>query len=358
MTKPVKFEYSLRGTGRPQILLIGNGLEYDSGQVSWGKLVDNLTVSDCMPISEAEKRDVPFPLLYETIVLQKPIPSVLGIEDIKKIEKRLKAEMLKLKNDSNKLLDRLPELGADHVLTTNYSYCLEKAFFPDKDFRKSGTRTAARFNLLPLNDKGKLPNEKYRLHSGYLAANKDGSPAGLWHIHGECHASSGIVIGHDRYGRLLKRMIDCCSSINYGDLSKEGKLHTFKSWPELFLFGDVYVIGFGYAQCEFDLWWLLRRKQRERNGDGKVYFYDKAVDVTCGAGGSGSGGAEDAGSGGAGSGGDRWAAEKRLRDKLLMAHGVQILDCGSTSGMSYADFYERVFEDVKRRILAARCARS
>ena len=47
MNKPVRFNYSLRGTSRPQILLIGNGLEHDSGQVSWNELVDHLTVSDC-----------------------------------------------------------------------------------------------------------------------------------------------------------------------------------------------------------------------------------------------------------------------------------------------------------------------
>ena len=154
MNKPVRFNYSLRGTSRPQILLIGNGLEYDSGQVSWNELVDHLTVSDCVPLTKDEKKTVPFPLLYETIVLHKPIPSILGIEDIKEIEQRLRTEMINLKNDSNSLLDCLPELGVDHVMTTNYSYCLEKAFFPDKDFRKPSTRTGARFNLLPLNEKG------------------------------------------------------------------------------------------------------------------------------------------------------------------------------------------------------------
>lgn len=30
-------------------------------------------------------------------------------------------------------------------------------------------------------------------------------------------------------------------------------------------------------QCEFDLWWLLRRKQRDHYGDGRVYFYDKKI---------------------------------------------------------------------------------
>lgn len=51
-------------------------------------------------------------------------------------------------------------------------------------------------------------------------------------------------------------------------------IYEFKLQPELFLFGDIYVAGFGFAECEFDLWWLLRHKQREIYADGKVYFYE------------------------------------------------------------------------------------
>lgn len=332
MAKQVIFEYPICGSGRPQILLIGNGLEYKSGQVSWNELVKHLTVEDCVSLSEDEKKTIPFPLLYETIVLHEPVPPVLGKDDIKEIEQRLKKEMLGLKNESNDLLDRLPELGADHIFTTNYSYCLEKAFFPKKDFKKSGTRTDERFNLLPTNENGKQPNEKYRLHSGYLASKNDRMTA-LWHIHGECHAPSGIVIGHDRYGRLLNRIIDSCSKLNYKSITKQNSPHLFKSWPELFLFGDVYVIGFGYAHCEFDLWWLLRRKQRERHGDGRVYFYDKAIDMTTNS---------------------REAQDKSLRDKLLEAHGVKIIDCGLTTSASYDEFYGKVFEDVREKMKLAR----
>ena len=341
MSRAVKFDYPIRDSGRPQILLIGNGLEYKSGQVSWNALVDHLKAKDGIPIDEDEKETVPFPLLYETIAVHKPIPSVLGIKEIKEMEQRLKEEMYKLKNDSNDLLNYLPDLGVDHILTTNYSYCLEKAFFPEKDFRKSGTRTKERFNLLPLNEKGKQPNEIYRLHSGYLASNKDETTVALWHIHGESHASSGIVIGHDRYGRLLNHIIDCCCKVNYKSVTKDIGLHSFKSWPELFLFGDVYIIGFGYAQCEYDLWWLLRRKQRERHGNGRVYFYDSnTVDMTK----------------------DGYTiakriSEKNLRDKLLMAHGVEILDCGSTEETEYDEFYRNAFEDVKEKVRLAKASR-
>lgn len=355
MKKEVQFNYPIRGKGRPQIVLIGNGLERASNQVSWNQLVDNLTAANCISFSEEEKDSIPFPLLYEAIILNMPIPQVLDSAEIMREEERLKTEMGKLINVSNKLLIELPKLNADQIFTTNYSYCLEKAFMPKRNFSNSSSRSAVRYNLSPCDENGKKKREViYRLHSCYLGKNKNDTAVGLWHIHGEAGTSKGIVLGHDRYGRLLKRMIEKCSDLDFKNLGKNGKLHSFTSWPELFLFGDVYVIGFGFEQCEFDLWWLLRRKQREHYGDGKVFFYDKRItekelvemttDVTP----------------------ERLQElrkknkeiekhnrevhKKNIHHKLMQAHGVQILDLGSTNETNYNDFYMQVFEDVGKKI--------
>ena len=355
MKKNVQFEYPIRGNGRPQIVLIGNGLERKSGQVSWNKLVDNLTAANCMPLTDEEKETMPFPLLYEVLVLGRPIPRILDADAIRGEENCLKAEMKKLVNCSNDLLDELPELNADHIFTTNYSYCLEKAFFPKRDFTNSASRSSLRFNLLPVDENGKQKREsQYRLHSGYLAKNSCSTNIGLWHIHGEASASEGIVLGHDRYGRLVKRIIEICSDLDYKKITKKDESYCFTSWPELFLFGDVYVIGFGLYQSEFDLWWLLRRKQRERHGDGRVYFYDRNITMkglnpidTC----LSPEEKEDAEK----KNKDimfhnRSVEKKMLHDKLLEAHGVQIVDCGSSNDMGYDEFFKLALADVKSRI--------
>ena len=282
MKKSVRFEYPIRGNGRPQIVLIGNGLERKSGQVAWDRLVDNLTVPDCIPLTDEEKETIPFPLLYEVLVLNRPIPQILDAGAIREEEKCLKTEM---KN---------------------------------------------------------------------LVKNRNSTNAGLWHIHGEACASEGIVLGHDRYGRLLKRIIEICSDLDYRKITKRNEPHCFTSWPELFLFGDIYVIGFGFDQSEFDLWWLLRRKQRERYGDGRVFFYDKCIsekeripsdslltpeaikedrNIRLH---------------------NRAVRKKILRDKLLSAHGVQILDCGSSNETEYDEFYKCAFADVRLRIEESR----
>ncbi len=360
MRKSVNFEYPVRGSGRPQILLIGNGLERKSGQVAWGKLVDNLTEQSCIPLTEKEKESVPFPLLYEVLSLGTPIPKVLDKSDISREEKRLKEEMARLVNQSNDLLDELPKLGADHIFTTNYSYCLEKAFSPRKSFANSWTRTENRFNLsLPDAETGRQKLEReYRMHSGYLSENADATSVALWHIHGETHVPGGIVLGHDRYGRLLKRIIEVCEELDYRKIQKEDAKRSFTSWPELFLFGDIYVIGFGFEQCEFDLWWLLKRKQRERYADGTVYFYDKAITEKPFLAADPSASEEDKKRILQENQNIRWhnrTAEKNsLRNKLLRAHGVEILDLGSTNETAYDDFYHLAFADVKEKIEASR----
>ena len=350
MKKTVRFEYPVRGKGRPQIVLIGNGLEKKSGQVAWDELVENLTVPNCIPLTDEEKKTIPFPLLYEVLVLNRPVPQVLDAGTIRDVEKSLKTEMKKLVNSGNELLKELPSLNADHVFTTNYSYCLEKAFYPRRDFTKSVSRSSVRFNLFdPDEDENKKGESQYRLHSGYLAKNKDLSDIGLWHIHGEVSSSEGIVLGHDRYGRLLKRIIEICSDLDYKKITRRNNKHVFTSWPELFLFGDIYVIGFGFDLSEFDLWWLLKRKQRERYGDGRVFFYDKCISVKETDQNDPSRASETE------EDSDimyqrRSVLKKNLRDKLLSAHGVQILDCGSTGDMEYDEFYKRAFADVKSRI--------
>lgn len=355
MKKQVQFKYPIRGCGRPQIVLIGNGLERKSGQVAWSTLVDNLTAPNSIPFTDEEKEFIPFPLLYEAIILNRPIPAILNSDEIKEEEKRLKREMEKLVSLSNDLLDKLPMLNADHIFTTNYSYCLEKAFFPKRSFISSNSRSPVRFNMMSLDKNGKKKREVYyRLHSGYSAKNSNSTDVALWHIHGEVGSARGIVLGHDRYGRLLKRIIDHCSNLDYEDLNKSDKLYSYSSWPELFLFGDIYVIGFGFYQCEFDLWWLLRRKQRERYGDGRVYFYDKNITLkelieetteTRAI-------VEDKNKA------IQWhnhsVQENNIRNKLLAAHGVQIIDLGSSNETSYDDFYKMAFSDVRERIEKSR----
>ena len=108
----------------------------------------------------------------------------------------------------------------------------------------------------------------------------------------------------------------------FEEIIEKHNTYEFKSWPELFLFGDIYVVGFGFAECEFDLWWLLRRKQREIYADGKVYFYEHDKSDIPSA-----------------------------KQMLLTAHGVKI-EYNDFSGKNdkFKEFYAQAFDDIKRKI--------
>lgn len=323
----IEFRYPPTGAGRPQVILIGNGLERTKGQPDWWALVDAMRHPKRAPLPKVERDALPFPLLYQILSTPEPAPPRMDAAAVTQEERRLAAGLKLLRHRSNPLLDRLPTLGADHILSTNYSYCLEAAFFPGLDFIKSKARSGKRFCLLPPDENGKRPRETaYRLHTGYAAQNKGGGSVGLWHIHGEVTVPRGVVVGHDRYGRLISRMVAVCGAET--PHHREGESRVFRSWPELFLFGDVYVLGQGFALCEHDLWWLLRRKQRERYADGRVYFYDN---------------------------GDESKPDVRLRRRLLEAHGV-LVNPDKVRAPDYSVFYDAAMDAIAARIHANRAA--
>ena len=324
------FLHALKGPNRPQVLLIGNGLERECApslpdpkgrvnQLDWSQLVKDISAPNCLELTDAEKKNTPFPLLYSLLSVSHPAPRKLDKDAICAEEKRLKDALDRLSQVSTIRLDELKNLGADHILSTNYSYGLEQSFFPGQDFFSSNVRSRHRFNLNPIKRNGKPVREVYyRLHSGYLAKNQNNTCVGLWHIHGECSVPYGVVLGHDRYGRLLSRIEENCNRQDYKHILNNPVNVEYKSWPQLFLYGDVYILGFGFDQSEFDLWWLLKRKQRERYADGCTFFYEFPNSMS-------------------------------LKQKMLAAHGVEIVDVGATFG-NYDELYEKAFADICKKI--------
>lgn len=320
------FRYPMKGPGRPQILLIGNGLEYESHQKSWQDLLGQLAHPDAIAPGDGICKDIPFPLLYQLITTPLPAKHQLSADELSEQTRHLAQVMRTLKHSTNKYLDMLPGLGADHIMSTNYSYCLEDAFFPGEDFTESRKRSKHRCYLAEKEDGTPRMERHYRLHTCYLAQSGD-RKTGIWHIHGECSAAHGIILSHDRYGRLLKRVVDACGeqySVQRGDPRRS---RVFTSWPELFLLGDVYVLGLGLTFHEFDLWWLIHRKQRERHGDGRIFFYERRP--------------------------QKGYDSKHL---LMQANGVVLCDAGCDDSVDYDSFYRAALADIQRRIAESRSA--
>lgn len=317
------FQYPMKGPGRPQVLLIGNGLEYESHQKSWKELLEQLTVPDAIRPDDDRCKDVSFPLLYQLITTPLPAAAHLSGNELVNRDRHLRDVIRTLNHTTNPYLDMLPKLEADHIMSTNYSYCMEHAFFSTLDFSRSSARSQKRCYLAQ-KDGEPVYERQYRLHTCYLAQN-GGRKTGLWHIHGECTEPNGIILSHDRYGRLLNRIVKICGEQKYITDKKAHEKHTFTSWPELFLYADVYVLGLGLWLHEFDLWWLIHRKQRERYSDGRIYFYERTP-----------------------------VAGYDSRHLLMQANGVVLCDAGCDDTVDFDTFYRAALRDIQQRISRSR----
>lgn len=335
--KPISLPYD--SPGRPQIIVIGNGLERmddggdstpeslrDTGK-SWDDLVGALTIVDHIELQKDDLKSVPFPLKYHLLSSSRYADYPLKAENRIGEQEKLAKAVRELHMVTNPILRRLPDICADHIFTTNYTYSLERAFYPKKTEFDSRTRSNIRFNYnMEVTEEGNQRLERcYRLYTGYLGKNMDGSQVNLWHIHGECAVPGSIILGHDGFGRLLSRIVHVCSDRYKYRTLKNNKSYAFTSWPELFLFGDVYIIGFGFDISEFDLWWLLRRKQREEKGSGRVYFYTN----------------DD-------------GRRSRDRDLMLTALSVIINPGVFERGIEHSLFYTQAINDIKERIAVNR----
>lgn len=170
------------GLGRPQIIIIGNGLERkddngldspdclaDAGK-SWNDLVKSLTVPNHIELMKDDLKSIPFPLKYHLFSSDKDADYPLKSDNRNQERETLATAVQELGTVSNPALRRLPELCADHIFTTNYTYSLERAFYPNKNMLNASTRSQLRFNYNPeYTEKNTQRRERdYRRYTGYL----------------------------------------------------------------------------------------------------------------------------------------------------------------------------------------------
>ena len=245
------FDLTLR---RPQVLLFGNGFFHE--ECNWKDFIGQCKKENC-PVSELY--DVPYSIMADIIT------------DVADDRMRREKYSNQLKNfnritDINrKRLNELVKIKFDAIITTNYTYQIENQI--DSRFSEYSDKTW---------------REKYACCSLSKAKSNAGSSINIynrvgnqdiWHMHGEAKRKSSIILTHDEYGRLVNSMIEELKSIGnkyqfYADDVK------FKSWIDYLLMGDVYILGLGMDYSEFDLWWLLTRRMREKAEVGKVIFYE------------------------------------------------------------------------------------
>lgn len=245
------------------VLMIGNGVNRAFGKTSWNALIDIIKTRDDI---NAEQLQSPMPL--KAILLSNNKID----EQLKNVNQNSQEILYGIveSEEQTKMLRQILTIGFDHILTTNYSYELEIASLGQISISKKQL-----LNMSTHTPQIKRVEAKFLLHS-YNEVVCEEANNKIWHIHGESRKPESVILGHYNYGSLMYKMKDYMDKRGkiYRNKEKTNEIIDIESWLDAFVLGDVYVIGFRYDLSEFDLWWLLNRKAREKVNHGKVYFYE------------------------------------------------------------------------------------
>lgn len=304
---------------RPQVLLLGNGLNLAYKAKSWEKGIEDIwnnpkmSYQDVKMIETTEKFTVPFPLKavlatndsLDSTISGKP-EFLLGLEKI---------------DDIRELIHPLLDIKFDYILTTNYSYEIERVANCKVD--RAGEYCK---NLLCHTNAVSKAESKYLLHT-YNSVSYGGFENKVWHIHGEARKPQSVVLGHYYYGKLLEKYNEELLKRKDIQFKQEecGKPMILDSWLDAFIMGDVYILGFGYDFSEMDLWWLLNRKKREKATHGKAYFYSPMKEYEI------------------------------IKYGLLEAYGAEVRNVGFLKKPeNYIPFYDAAIKDISKQVIKNR----
>lgn len=234
-----------------RVLFVGNGIAMQMGIAEkWDTIIEDIA------------KDYDVKLFPDTNnYLPNNMQIVIATND--NVDKAMAEFCEKLKaislTDEQKIFGKkILSLPFDKIITTNYTYELEKSVKNNKLFRCT-------------NPKDFRYKRSDMTLFGYIPINKNKK---VWHIHGHACACNSVIIGHYYYGKLLSRIQQYISSNMKTWIAnqKYGREHKIVSWVDSFLTDDVYMFGFGMDLCELDIWWLVCCKKRHFP-DSKIYFY-------------------------------------------------------------------------------------
>ena len=245
----------------PKVLLVGNGINRAFGGEAWYDLIGGMNKKQDTRVTKV-LNEVPYPI-RAVITTNDNVD-----ENIRKVcEKMIQLEPSKEQLD---LLREYLDLPIDAILTTNYSYEIEKAIEPNF-FCKINVRNKWRKNTVDTSQ----TKDEFGLFK-YFEFECSGSEKRVWHIHGEAARPNSVVVGHYYYCNLLNRIIKQAADVirGYRSSCKKGIDYQPKSWIDYFLIGEVFIIGFGMDFSEMDIWWLINLKKREFANCGKIHWYE------------------------------------------------------------------------------------
>lgn len=245
---------------RPQVLLLGNGMNRVYGGASWAGLLQKINRTAFTP---EQVKSIPFPM--QAVLLSED-----HVDDsLKELRQELTSAEVHPWLEAQ--LQALLDLPFDCILTPNFTYEVESAADPAFSTQKTWFRKYQRHT--PAVERAE---RRFMLHTYYDLPTQRG-PVPLFHIHGEARKPDTVILGHYYYGNLLfcyDSYLSRCAPRRRYPVPDGPEGLPVMSWLDYFILGDVYSLGFGFDTAEMDLWWLLCRKKREMAPHGKFYFLE------------------------------------------------------------------------------------
>lgn len=240
-------------------LFLGNGFSRSifRGIPSWGTLYEGV-----------DSGIQNYPFLYEafrqTEENKKRSEETIKEELVKKIkstvsEKNIREDIHELE----KLGEYLSQNHIYNIITTNYDNGVELILCRSCGYVEEKT-------------KGSVSERIYSIRTFKVFFNeKTGHRVKLWKIHGDINRTKSITLGFDQYCGSLWKLNDYVKGTykaSRGESSIECRVPMEEkcrkqkfdgiSWAELFFRTNLYIVGFGMALSEIDIWWLLNKRAR------------------------------------------------------------------------------------------------
>lgn len=242
----------------PEVLVLGNGINRAFSFASWDELISEICTVKLTEEQKKSLKDVPYPLQ----------PVILTEDHVGTGMKKISGQLSDLQpSEAEKEMLRLVKnLPVDAILTTNYTYELEKAL-EESFISVPGRKCKYRQKAFESGSK----EIDLALHT-YMNVISD---MPIWHIHGEASKADSMIIGHYYYGKLLSKIqqyIKVLIRRSEGNAKREQGM-IYRSWIDYFMLGNVTIVGLGMDLSEMDLWWLVNCKKR--------HFPDTTVTFYC-----------------------------------------------------------------------------
>ena len=218
----------------------------------WSELINALGAADTyMPSMEG----IPFAMQPE---------AVCGT-DVEEVQRKTADTIAD--GTPHELLKQLVDLDFDAILTTNYTYEIEKAIYD-----KCWTEHSRKNSHTTLSGSTHVRHNTYKCN---IVKGRNGREVPVFHIHGEKARKHSLILSYYSYANAVYHLIEMNKKRQntYEEKQMAGIPLECHGWLDYFLLGEVFAVGFGFDFSEFDIWWAMERKSRENAIHGRLHTY-------------------------------------------------------------------------------------